>query len=99
LRVAEQRGIEAGESKELARLEMHDLKDLQASVMRSVEDLRHRFEQREFSMPTLANLQSLPAFKNLTMPKLQMSRPDLIEMRDRFIARRKSGRDEGDSVE
>jgi acetyl-CoA carboxylase beta subunit len=98
LRMAERRGTEAGESTDLARLELHDLKDLQASVMRSVEDLRHRFEQREFTMPTLANLQSLPAFKNLSMPKLQMSKPDFIEMRDRLIARRKSGQfGEGDS--
>jgi hypothetical protein len=54
-----------------------------------VEDWRQRFEQRDFSLPTIGNFQGLPAFKNMSMPKLQMTKPDLVEMRDKWIARRK----------
>jgi acetyl-CoA carboxylase beta subunit len=89
MRQADQRGAEVAESRELTRLEMHDLKDLQATLMRSVEDWRQRFEQRDFSLPTIGNFQGLPAFKNMSMPKLQMTKPDLVEMRDKWIARRK----------
>jgi hypothetical protein len=89
LKVAAGRGAEVAGSAELTRLELHDLKELQANVVRSVEELRHRFERREFSLPTLAQIQALPAFRNLNLPKMQMTRPDLIEMRDRFIARRR----------
>jgi acetyl-CoA carboxylase beta subunit len=91
LRQADRRGAEAAESRELSRLELHDLKDLQATLMRSVEDWRQRFEQRDFNLPTFANFQGLPAFKNMSMPKLQMTKPDLVEMRDKWIARRKPG--------
>jgi acetyl-CoA carboxylase beta subunit len=89
LKAAVGRGSEVAGSAELTRLELRDLKELQANVVRSVEEFRHRFEQREFNLPTLAQIQALPAFRNLNLPKLQMTRPDLIEMRDRFIARRK----------
>jgi hypothetical protein len=40
-------------------------------------------------LPTIGNFQGLPAFKNMSMPKLQMTKPDLVEMRDKWIARRK----------
>lgn len=89
LRQADRRGAEVAESRELSRLELRDLRDLQATLMRSVEDWRQRFEQREFNLPTLTNFQGLPAFKNMSMPKLQMTKPDLVEMRDKWIARRK----------
>jgi hypothetical protein len=94
LRQADRRGAEVSESKELTRLELRDLKDLQATVLRSVEEWRQRFEQREFTLPTLSDIQALPAFRNRTMPKIQVTKSDLTEMRDKWIARRKAGHPE-----
>jgi acetyl-CoA carboxylase beta subunit len=93
LKQADRRG-EVSESSELTRLELRDLKDLQATVMRSVDEWRHRFEQRDFNLPTLSDIQALPAFKNRTMPKLQMTKSDLTEMRDKWIARRRTAQSE-----
>ncbi len=91
LRQADRRGAEVPETRELTRLELRDLRDVQATLVRSVEDWRYRFGQREFTLPTIGNFQGLPAFRNITLPKLQVSRTDLTEMRDKWIARRRSG--------
>src|SRR6478735_5124091 len=91
LRQADRRGSEVPESRELTRLELLDLREVQATLMRSVEEWRHRFGQREFTLPTIGNFQGLPAFRNMTLPKMQVTRTDLTEMRDKWMARRRSG--------
>ena len=67
--------------------------------MRSVEEWRHRFGQREFTLPTIGNFQGLPAFRNMTLPKMQVTRTDLTEMRDKWMARRRSGPQERNTGE
>lgn len=89
LRSIERRGAESSGARETSAIELMDLKEMQANFMRSVEDFRQRLETREFSLPTLANLQGKPHLPQLHLPKFQMSRPDLIEMRDKWMARRK----------
>jgi len=87
LRAIDGRGSEVPVSETL--IELRDLRELQANFLRSVDELRHRFEHREFNLPTLAQLQSRSHFPNLNLPKLQMKRPDLVELRGRLMARRK----------
>jgi acetyl-CoA carboxylase beta subunit len=90
LRLMERRGAEGAERSEMTRLELHDLRDLQASVLRSVEELRERIEHREFSLPTLSDIQALPAFRNFQVPNLQKTRSDLVEFRERLLHRRRA---------
>ena len=75
LRQADRRGSEVPESRELTRLELLDLREVQATLMRSVEEWRHRFGQREFTLPTIGNFQGLPAFRNMTLPKCRSRGP------------------------
>jgi hypothetical protein len=89
LRAIDGRGSEVSHAETL--IELRNLKELQANFVRSVEELRHKFEQRDFTLPSLAQLQSHPLFTNVTLPKIQMKRLDLIELRDRWMARRKGG--------
>jgi hypothetical protein len=89
LRAIDGRGSEMPASETL--IELKNLKELQANFLRSVEEIRQRFEQREFNLPTLAQLQSRSHFPNLTLPRMQMKREDLVEFRDRLMARRKGG--------
>jgi acetyl-CoA carboxylase carboxyl transferase subunit beta len=99
LRQMERRGSESVESSEITRLELRDLRDLQVSVLRSVEDWRQRFEQREFNLPTLSDIQALPAFRNFQVPKLQMTKSDFVEFRERILHRRRATQPEEDSGE
>jgi acetyl-CoA carboxylase carboxyl transferase subunit beta len=89
LRAIDVRGSEVSPDETL--VELRNLKELQANFVRSVEELRHKFEHREFTLPTLGQLQSHPLFTNVTLPKIQMKRLDLIELRDRWMARRRGG--------
>jgi hypothetical protein len=89
LRAIDGRGSEVSTAETL--IELRNLKEMQANLVRSVEELRHKFEQRDFTLPSLAQLQSHPLFTNVTLPKIQMKRLDLIELRDRWMARRKGG--------
>lgn len=96
LRTIDGRGSEVSVSETLT--ELRDLKELQTSFMRSVEELRHRFEHREFNLPTLAQLQSRSPFPNLILPRMQQKRQDLVELRDRLMARRKGGTPPGEGA-
>jgi acetyl-CoA carboxylase beta subunit len=89
LRAIDGRGAEVSPVETLT--ELRNLRELQANIVRSVEELRYKFEHREFTLPTLGQLQSHPLFTNVTLPKIQMKRLDLIELRDRWMARRKGG--------
>jgi acetyl-CoA carboxylase carboxyl transferase subunit beta len=93
---ADCRGAEVPETRELTRLELRDLREVQANVMRSVEEWRHRLEQRDFNLPAFSNFQGLPAFRNMPRPKLQVTKPDLIEMRDKWMNRRRPGQPDRD---
>ena len=94
LRAIDGRGSEVSVSETL--VELRDLKELQANFLRSVEELRHKFEHREFNLPTLAQLQSRSPFPSLTLPKMQVKRQDLVELRDRLMARRKGASPPGE---
>ncbi|MDQ2683390.1 MAG: hypothetical protein M3Y37_07670 [Chloroflexota bacterium] len=90
LRTIERRGTDSAGAREEGQRELMDLRDMQAAFMRSVEDLRARFEAREFPLPSLPNMTGKPHLPQFHLPKLHLNRADLIEMRDKWVARRKA---------
>ncbi len=94
LRSIERRGSESSESSETSALELMDLREMQTNFRRSVDDLRQRLEDRDFAMPSFSGLPGKPHMPHLHLPKIQLSRPDLVEMRDKWVARRKAASDD-----
>lgn len=90
LRSIERRGSESSDSSETSTVELLDLREMQANLMRSVDDLRQRLEHRDFGLPSFGGLQSKPHMPQLHLPRLQFSKPALGEMREKWVARGKA---------
>jgi hypothetical protein len=88
LRHMTRRGAESVDAAEAGTLELMDLKELQANFLRSVEEFRQRFESRDFVFP--APFHGKSPLANLNLPKWQFAKPDLVEMRDRLVAKSKA---------
>lgn len=92
-------GFGTAAGREAAKREMADLQELQRMVSRSFEDLRHRWEQRQLSIPSLSSRPSMPhlpgkiAMPAITLPKISIKRPDIGELASRVATSRRATKD------
>jgi acetyl-CoA carboxylase carboxyl transferase subunit beta len=77
------------EGREAARLELRELQELQRSLGRSLDDLRHDLRDRWDNRNITLNLPNLPALPNLP-PRWHLHRPDLGDLAGRLSAIRSS---------
>lgn len=78
-------GLGTAEGRAAAHREWRELQELQHAVGRSIDDLRHRFEHRQLSLPALAG-PPRPHLPPITMPKIALRRPDFAEIASRVAA-------------
>ena len=85
-------GLSTVGGREVARSEVRELQEVQRLVRASFEDLRHRWEQRQLGLPNLPTRSTLPQFggrPSITLPRINLRRPDLGDLASRVAATRR----------
>jgi hypothetical protein len=85
LTAMDRRAATADPFREAAKTELFDLHQIQAVVLRSMDEWRSRFERRDMRVPAVHGLQGLKSLRPPGLPR--MSLPELVEVRDRWLNR------------
>lgn len=88
-------GLNTAEGREVARVEWRELQDVQRMIGRSIDDLKHRWEHRQLSIPTLTNRPpsinrgGRPQLPTIVLPKFTIKKAGFTELANRMQTSRR----------